>query len=185
MNLLLELHGDLPDDFPTDERRLYIFGCARKACTRKSGSVRALRATRKVEVEQQKQQQQQEEVTQGNEAEKTNKEESAQAPKQDLGASLFGASSLTGKISANANPFSSQTNSNGDDSNNANPFAPPAASTVPAEKPEQTNTNNLSETFADKVRISAPEQPKSSNPSNISLKEPPEKSTTTTPWPPQ
>lgn len=187
MNLLLELHGDLPDDFPTDERRLYIFGCARKACTRKSGSVRALRATRKVEVEQQKQQQQQqqEEMTQGNEAEKTNKEESAQAPKQDLGASLFGASSLTGKISANANPFSSQANSNGDDSNNANPFAAPAASTVPAEKPEQTNTNNLSETFADKVRISAPEQPKSSNPSNISLKEPPEKSTTTTPWPPQ
>lgn len=182
MNLLLELHGDLPDDFPTDERRLYIFGCARKACTRKPGSIRALRATRKVEVAQQ---QQTEEVIQEKEAEKANKnEEPAQAPKQDLGASLFGASSLTGNISVNANPFSSQANSNGESTNANNPFATPVAPTAPAGNPEETNTSKLSETFADKVRISAPEQPNSS-PSNISLKETPEKSTTTTAWPPQ
>lgn len=183
MNLLLELHGDLPDDYPTDERRLYIFGCARKACVRKPGSIRALRATRKVEIEQpqQQQSQQQEKVTQEN-------EEKKDAPKQDLGASLFGASSLTGNISANANPFSSQASSNGE--NNNNPFATPVASTnANAAKPNtNTNTNakDLSETFADKVRISAPEQLPSTPPSNFTPKDPPEKTTTTsTPWPPQ
>ncbi|TPR10042.1 Ca2+ regulator and membrane fusion protein Fig1 family protein [Aspergillus niger] len=38
MLLLLELHGDLPNDFPDDERRLYIFSCPRKACNRKPGT---------------------------------------------------------------------------------------------------------------------------------------------------
>ncbi|CEJ56029.1 Putative PDCD2_C domain protein [Penicillium brasilianum] len=50
MLLLLELHGDLPDHFPNNERRLYIFGCPRKPCNRKPGSIRAYRATRKVRI---------------------------------------------------------------------------------------------------------------------------------------
>src|SRR5712664_2393284 len=50
MLLLLQLHGDLPEYFPNDERRLYIFGCPRKACSRKAGSVRAIRAVRKLEI---------------------------------------------------------------------------------------------------------------------------------------
>lgn len=179
MNLLLELHGDLPDDFPTDERRLYIFGCARKPCARKPGSIRALRATRKVEIE--PQQENKEKVRQEKEEEKKPEEKSA--PKQDLGASLFGASTLTGNISANANPFSSQANSDNSSSNNNNPFATPVSS--------NTNTNtsskpkDLSETFADKVRISTPDQLPSQPPSNFTPKDPPERATNTTPWPPQ
>ena len=181
MNLLLELHGDLPDDFPTDERRLYIFGCARKTCVRKPGSIRALRATRKVEIEPENR----EGVRQENQEEKNKETEKEPAPKQDLGASLFGASSLTGNISANANPFSSQA---GDNTSNSNPFATPVPSNAAA-NPEKGNTKpkgkDLSETFADKVRISAPDQLPSKPPSNFTPKDPPEKATNPTPWPPQ
>ena len=176
MALLLELHGDLPADFPADERRLYVFGCSRKACVRKPGSVRALRATKKVNIEE----------LEENEAESDEKEDEAQEPtqappKQDLGASLFGAGALTGNISANANPFSSQAGDN--TTNNANPFATPAPGTAPP-KPSSTE-NNLSESFADKVRISTPSQLPSTPPSNFKPTTPPEESGPLTPWPDQ
>lgn len=178
MTLLLELHGDLPDDFPDDERRLYIFACSRKACARKPGCIRALRATRKVKIEPIPQKQQQTEENQ----EKPEIENKEPAPKQDLGASLFGAGALTGNISANANPFSSSSQTGNNSSTSNNPFA------TPSPGPSQTTANNLSETFADKVRISAPETqlPSTNPPSNFTPLDPPEKSTTSpTPWPPQ
>jgi pre-rRNA-processing protein TSR4 len=46
MTLLLQLHGDLPEYFPSHERRLYIFQCSRQPCARRKGSVVAIRATR-------------------------------------------------------------------------------------------------------------------------------------------
>lgn len=147
MLLLLELHGDLPAHFPDDERRLYIFGCPRKACNKKPGSIRALRAVRKLKVEQA--------PRKTEEKPKEDKQQKVEAPKQDLGASLFGTTSLTGSVSANPNPFSSSNTSSAIASN---PFAAPTAAPTPAKETSTTtpSTNTLSETFADKVRVSSP-----------------------------
>ncbi|CAG8275241.1 unnamed protein product [Penicillium salamii] len=163
MLLLLELHGDLPDHFPTNERRLYVFGCPRKPCNRKPGSIRAFRASRKVTIGAPKQEEPKEE---------TPKPSVPEQPKQDLGASLFGATNLTSNISANSNPFSSGPAPAGN-----NPFATPVPSTpAPVEKPAPS-TANLAESFADKVRVSSP-------PPLAATKQTPE-SATPTPWPEQ
>ncbi|KAL3248440.1 hypothetical protein ABHI18_012038, partial [Aspergillus niger] len=146
MLLLLELHGDLPNDFPDDERRLYIFSCPRKACNRKPGSIRALRATRKLKIEPQQQPPRQREE-QKPEPPKEEEEKKPAAAKPDLGASLFGSSTLTGSVSASANPFSSGASST---SNNNNPFAAPAPSPSLAAQPTPSPAPTLSESFADK-----------------------------------
>ncbi|KAJ6187852.1 hypothetical protein N7519_002760 [Penicillium mononematosum] len=144
MLLLLELHGDLPDHFPTDERRLYLFGCPRKPCNRKPGSIRAFRAARKVTVGGQNKQ----DETKPEE----NKPVAPEQPKQDLGASLFGATNLTSNVSSNPNPFSSAS---GPTPAGSNPFATPVQTTAPtAEKPVSANT--LESTFADKSAFPAP-----------------------------
>lgn len=164
MNLLLELHGDLPEHFPTDERRLYIFGCCRKTCNRKAGSIRVLRATKKVKEAQ---------PESTKEVKENGKDAQSQAPKQDLGASLFGAAPLNnGSQSGNANPFSYQSSS----SSQANPFS--AQSTAPTQQQPASN-NDISESFADKVRISEPE------PSTQSQSPAPKPTAPQTPWPAQ
>lgn len=191
MALLLELNGDLPEYFPDDERRLYIFACPRKPCNRKPGCVRALRATRKFrssarreQEERQRQRQQQQE-----EEEKA----ASQKPKVDLGASLFGSNSLTGNgLAGNANPFSTSTTSTST-SLQANPFAvktsPPSAETAEteAEKPEpetETKTktaSTLPQTFAEKLQLNNPENQNQNQPT-------PPKTTQQQqpkPWPPQ
>ncbi|PLN83258.1 putative PDCD2_C domain protein [Aspergillus taichungensis] len=157
MLLLLQLHGDLPDDFPNDERRLYIFGCPRKPCNRKPGSIRALRATKRLKNQPAPRKEKQEPA-------KTQQESKPEsdAPKQDLGASLFGASTLTGSVSGNANPFSSSSASPAP----SNPFAAPAPAPTPApaaappsapeKQPSPENDASLAESFADKVRVSSP-----------------------------
>ncbi|KAF7593419.1 hypothetical protein BBP40_011521 [Aspergillus hancockii] len=162
MLLLLELQGDLPSYFPDDERRLYIFGCPRKACNRKPGSIRALRGTRKLKSQSAppKKEGKQEQPKPETEEKKDD------TPKPDLGASLFGATSLTGSVSANQNPFSTSSTSA---AQAINPFAAPQ----PA-KLATTSASALSETFADKVRVSSPP------PSTIM---PPETAGPTTPWP--
>lgn len=167
MILLLELHGDLPDHFPTDERRLYIFGCPRKPCNRKPGSIRAYRATRKVTLDSAAQ----------NSKEKSQPEKEVEAsapkPKQDLGASLFGATSLTSAVSSNSNPFSSTSATAAGE----NPFVTPKP---PA--PAAASTDALAESFADKVRLS-PSTPETSNP--IPTLKPTPESSSQTPWPAQ
>jgi pre-rRNA-processing protein TSR4 len=169
MLLLLELHGDLPDHFPTDERRLYLFGCPRKPCNRKPGSIRAYRATRKVTVGTEKPKQN---VEPKNEIPPSAPEQ----PKQDLGASLFGATNLTNTVSANPNPFSSAL---GPTPAGSNPFAAPVPATPTEKKPAPAKQEqSLAESFADKVRVSEP------NPS-AATKQTPESSSDTTPWPAQ
>ncbi|RAO65360.1 uncharacterized protein BHQ10_001372 [Talaromyces amestolkiae] len=141
MLLLLQLNGDLPERFPNDERWLYIFGCPRKACSRKPGSIRGLRGLRKVKGQPETQKK-----------EESKPKDTPPAPKQDIGAALFGATSQGG-LSSNANPFSTSSSPAAQN----NPFAPlPPVSTLAA-KPPQNPANNLSETFAAKARISTPE----------------------------
>ncbi|EAU38307.1 conserved hypothetical protein [Aspergillus terreus NIH2624] len=172
MTLLLQLHGDLPEHFPDDERRLYVFACPRKPCNRKPGSVRALRATRRVKSQP---------APKKEEPQPTNNppQPQEQTPKPDLGASLFGANTLTGSVSANSNPFSS---SSSPAAANSNPFAAPAPApqtTTPAAS-STTSANGLAESFADKVRVSAPP----STPSSGAVP-PPESSGPHKPWPAQ
>ncbi|KAL4747311.1 hypothetical protein BDW72DRAFT_209700 [Aspergillus terricola var. indicus] len=168
MLLLLELDGELYEHFPDADRRLYIFSCPRKACNRKPGSIRALRATRLHKSHQAPQK------TEKQEPEKKVVEQ-PQEPKPDLGASLFGSSTLTNSVSANANPFSSKPASGS--TQQSNPFAAPVASSSPAAAPSVTETkstpNALSESFADKVRVSSP-------PPSTQTAEP---AGPTTPWP--
>ncbi|OJJ51396.1 hypothetical protein ASPZODRAFT_156288 [Penicilliopsis zonata CBS 506.65] len=158
MILLLELNGDLPENFPNDERRLYIFGCPRKACNKKPGSIRALRATRKLKADSTRSKASQQDKKAEGESQRSQETQPA-PPKQDIGASLFGASPLTGGLSSNVNPFSSSTSSAAP----TNPFAAPSstANTLPPTqlfKPESVPATpaTLAESFADKVRVSSP-----------------------------
>lgn len=169
MLLLLELDGELYEHFPDADRRLYIFSCPRKPCNRKPGSIRALRATRRHRAHQPQKAQKPEP-----EKEKKAEEKKDEPPKPDLGASLFGNSTLVDSVSANANPFSSKPAS----SQPSNPFAAPVASPSPAPAPASSsskpdsNTNTLAESFADKVRVSSPPPTKA-----------PEPTVPATPWP--
>ncbi|KAL1986407.1 hypothetical protein VTN96DRAFT_6486 [Rasamsonia emersonii] len=168
MPLLLQLNGDLPEHFPDDERRLYIFGCPRKACSRKTGSIRALRGIRKLKVQSSPQPEKKQEDTAKQE------HQTAPAPAKDLGAALFGAAPSSSSLSSNANPFSTSNSS----APANNPFAPPQPpSTLAAEPPQNQSSstvNNLSETFADKARLSSPEPA----PAPVAAGPP-------LPWPPQ
>lgn len=155
LTLLLELNGDLPDQFPGHERRLYVWSCRKKTCRRKEGSIRGIRGVR---------------VAKGSsklaEKKAPKQEEKPQAqPQPQLGESLFGVKS-SGNAGAATNPFANpfSTGSNATPANpfasgvaNANPFAsaqPPTKPTAEDTKDEATTT--LPETFASKVRVSSP-----------------------------
>lgn len=159
MTLLLQLNGDLPfrngiTQFLGHERRLYIWACRRKACRRKPGSVRAIRAVRvsKTLEEQDK------------------KQIEDEKPRRDIGSSLFGGGQAGGGVStdgnSNSNPFAApnstgSSNPFASSSTSSNPFAassnPFAASTQTApSKPTTDTIATLPETFASKARISAP-----------------------------
>lgn len=187
MLLLLELHGDLPDHFPNNERRLYIFGCPRKPCNRKPGSIRAYRATRKVSLPGLPlPQPQKEEKKPQPKPEKKPEPVAPLKPKLDLGASLFGANALTSSVSANSNPFSVTPGSSAAAAG-ANPFAMPKPATpaAPAAAPSSsiaTSTSALAESFADKVRISLPAP---SSASGTATKQTPESTGVQAPWPAQ
>src|ERR1700760_2162460 len=101
MSLLLQLNGDLPEQFPGHERRLYVFCCKRKTCRRKDGSVRSFRGSRVAKVK-----------APENKREPSSSQVSS--PPVDIGATLFGA---TAGDKARSNPFFSNAQST-----TANPF---------------------------------------------------------------
>lgn len=146
MNLLLQLYADLPDRFPEDERRVYVWACRKKTCRRKEGSVRGLRAVRRTKV------QKTENAKPGAAKEETK-------PATHLGETLFG---VKPNSNASANPFAAPS-SNGGSSNpfassgsSANPFASTSSlAAKPPQKPELAD--DLPQTFAQKARVSSPE----------------------------
>ncbi|GAB7361312.1 hypothetical protein MBLNU230_g1369t1 [Neophaeotheca triangularis] len=171
MNMYLQLNGDLHDRFPGHERRLYVFGCRRKACRRKEGSVRGFRATKvstshsKPAVEERK----------GPEAAGPGATENTK-PSTNIGETLFGARSPTGQ-SSNANPFATPSSAS-TGSASANPFA--SASSLAAKPPQPPTTTtqeaeDLAATFAQKAKIS-------SSPAGTPS-QPPKKASTPEPWP--
>jgi pre-rRNA-processing protein TSR4 len=149
MSLLLQLNGDLPSHFPDDERRLHIFSCRRKACSRKPGSIRVLREIKRYRS-----------TRQGTARQKDEKAGADLTPEhkpaEDLGAALFG-TALAAPSSTHANPFS-MPNAANSVKKAANPFASlPPPSTLAA-KPPQTPSDTPeppSDTFASKLKVSS------------------------------
>ncbi|KAI9735937.1 MAG: hypothetical protein M1834_001403 [Cirrosporium novae-zelandiae] len=167
MSLFLQLNGDLPD-FPSHERRLYIFGCRRKACRRKEGCIRAFRCTRHNQMD-------------NAENKKINATgEKNKGMKTDIGETLFGATKSNMSPNTNANPFTFPPANNSNPfststSNPPNPFSTSITSTTSpfaalTSKPPQnpSPSPSLTETFARKAHVSTP--PPASPPSE--------------PWPP-
>ncbi|KAF2851090.1 hypothetical protein T440DRAFT_478586 [Plenodomus tracheiphilus IPT5] len=174
LSLLLELNGDLPEQFPGHARRLYIWTCRRKACRRKDGSVRAFRGVRiakgagsKASVKVEKK-----------DAVKVEKKDAVKVeekPPPKIGESLFGVqngASTATPANPFSNPFATQSNGTAPSNpfskpGNANPFgaATPAVKVTSEDRPEQKQddaSTTLPETFASKVRLSSPpavEQP--------------------------
>lgn len=147
MNLLLQLHGDIPQRFPDHERRLYIWACRRKACRRKEGSVRGFRAVRGSNSNPAE--------ASGNDPVTKPTKTAAPEPKSlssGLGEALFGVKPAS---SPETNPFASPSTTAG--LAKANPFAATSAlAAKPAQKPPSPNNiESLPETFADKVKISS------------------------------
>lgn len=162
LSLLLELNGDLPDQFPGHSRRLYIWTCRRKACRRKDSSVRAIRGVR---------------IAKGagsKSTPKTDKKEPVKVdeqPQPKIGQSLFGVKSGTSSTATPANPFSNPfaAQSNGaalsnpfsSKPANANPFGtpvPPAVKVTSEDTPEERQdeaSTTFPETFASKVRLNS------------------------------
>ncbi|KAI5296205.1 hypothetical protein KEM52_005148 [Ascosphaera acerosa] len=163
MNLLLQLNGDLPDRFPNDARWLYIFGCVHAACNRKPGSIKAVRAVKKYKLAAASKAK-----AKGEQAEKAAEPQAGSAPAEPakpavgLGSSIFGGP--TPAQVAGANPFAAPPAA----ATPANPFAPvPPTSSLAAklpQKPDATTqdagddsvSEKLTATFAEKVRISTP-----------------------------
>ncbi|KAI4930960.1 uncharacterized protein J4E92_004794 [Alternaria infectoria] len=157
LSLLLELNGDLPDNFPGHERRLYIWTCRRKPCRRKEGSVRGIRGVRIAKGANNK----------ASAPKLEKKEVKEEKPQPKIGESLFGVKNGTG-ASTSANPFSNPFSSNPNGAASSNPFSKPGANpfgassptpavqvSEPQEKKDEASTT-LPETFASKVRLSSP-----------------------------
>ena len=151
MPLLLQLHGDLPEHFPGHGRRLYVFGCKRKTCRRKEGSIRAIRSVRLASSSRN---------AKSRRAQKSSADSPSPvaAPLQNLGSSIFGVASPSAG-NGQTNPFSSPTSSN-----NNNPFSSSHYSTASGNPPISSASpesaapgiSDLPETFAEKVRLSSP-----------------------------
>lgn len=146
MSLLLQLQADLQQHFPDDERRLFLWCCRKKQCSKKPGSVRVFREVRKAKTSRRP------------EAPKQENSTPASRPQQDLGSQLFGGSAHP--FSNNSNPFSTSSSQS-----HTNPFSDLAA------KPPQPPTHS----FAEKLRISSsPPQDQKQKPTRKQEEEPQE-----------
>ena len=148
MVLLLQLNGELPDRFPSHERRLYVFACRRQTCRRKEGSIRALRGVRMWKNEAQPQTQEKREAQE----EPKSKENTTGLGEALFGGKTLGGGSASNPFSSGANPFSSSSSNSPFSSPSSNPFA---------SKPEQNATPesaapSLSKTFAETLSLNAP-----------------------------
>lgn len=137
MSLLLQLQADLQQHFPNDERRLYVWCCRRKQCSKKLGSVRAFREVRKAKTIKS--------------ASKSTQETPVKAsPVPNLGNQLFGGSSSQ-PSGTSFNPFSTSSTLQ----SNGNPFS--ELSAKPPQQPTSSTTSAqpLAQSFADKLKISS------------------------------
>ena len=141
---------------------MYVFGCKKKPCRRKEGSIRGIRSTR---------------ITKASTTSENTKTTTAPAeetkpkpkPKTDIGESLFGVQTSKSPQAANpfaapgskaANPFSAA-------GGQANPFASASSlAAKPAQKP--AIVDDLPQTFAQKAQIAAANDAKTESPAAAS-----------------
>ncbi|KAL9047370.1 MAG: hypothetical protein Q9214_000037 [Letrouitia sp. 1 TL-2023] len=156
MVLLLQLNTDLPEHFPTHERRLYVFGCKNRACRKKPGTIRGIRGV-KLSQPSALSSQPSKNAPPPRDIPPTN-------PSQNLSDALFTSNPST-HANQNPNPFSSEPLSS-----NSNPFfsTPTANPTSYSHQPLQSslaskppqkleeNAESLRSTFAQKARLSTP-----------------------------
>lgn len=144
MSLLLQLHADLQQHFPEDERRLFIWCCRKKQCSRKPGSVRAFREVKKARVDRSSQSRQKETAKPENQ------------PMMDLGSQLFGGPSRPAQAQ-NSNPFSTTFSTS--QSTNINPFATSNTQATATQHSQNSTQPQDSELplngFTDKLKISS------------------------------
>ncbi|KAH8904742.1 hypothetical protein BR93DRAFT_831037 [Coniochaeta sp. PMI_546] len=140
MVLLLQLNAELPKQFPTHERRLYVFSCRRKTCRRKEGSIRAIRGVRVTADAQSS-------APKADEKKVEEKQTPAQAPAMStgLGESLFGVKSVAGAAAA-TNPFS-------------NPFSTSSSSINPFSKPQSAESASTEQPSAPTNPFGKPSEP--------------------------
>ncbi|KAL8697417.1 MAG: hypothetical protein Q9201_007129 [Fulgogasparrea decipioides] len=166
MALLLQLNGDLPEHFPGHERRLYVFACRNKPCRRKPGTIRAIRG---IKISQPTTKG----STQPGQTSPETADRKATRPPINLGDSIFMSQSTGQANSTLSNPLSTSSHP----TPNANPFSSTKAAnpipyghqkhnlhslsaSVPQNPPPSATANTafaLSQTFAQKARISSPE----------------------------
>ncbi|EXJ84979.1 hypothetical protein A1O3_05654 [Capronia epimyces CBS 606.96] len=154
MSLLLQLNADLQQHFPHDERRLHVFCCRKKNCSKKIGSIRAFREVRKPEARDKREKKNLIETKPG-------------TPVPDLGTALFGGTGSSSAIDG-TNPFSL---SNSGAQPTANPFSSIGSPSTLAAKPPQRPVDEpvpLTETFADKLKIGSD---RDVNPNNVEVTE--------------
>jgi len=169
MSLLLQLYADIPEKFPSHERRLYIWACGRKACRRKSGSIRGFRSVRYSASAASN-------AVKPALAEPIVTEPASAKPMVNLGETVFGVKS---PVDAQTNPFALSKQPQGAGSN---PFARlPTQVSSPVQKP--SDTNSLSETFAQKARISVPPSPVQSKKVTVTYERWPEEDSFPEPYP--
>ncbi|MCJ1285768.1 hypothetical protein MMC26_005109 [Xylographa opegraphella] len=174
MPLLLQLHGDLPEYFPGHERRLHMFGCKRRTCRRKEGSMRAIRSVRVTDTAR---------SAKNKRAQKTSvhSQTPVAAPLQNLGSSIFGIAPPSA-VSGQTNPFSSPTMSQNNNPFSSNPVSTSSGSSSNPSasiNPVASDISKLPDNFAEKVRFSSPpitastpKPPPEPWPSDISLAQP-------------
>ncbi|KAK1069206.1 hypothetical protein LTR74_005013 [Friedmanniomyces endolithicus] len=172
LGLLLQLYADVPERFPGHERRLYIWACRRKACRRKSGSIRGFRSVRYTASAASAASN----AVKPALAEPTFTEPASAKPTVNLGETLFG---VTSPVDAQVNPFALSKQPQGAGSN---PFARlPTQVSSSVQRP--SDTNSLSETFAQKARIYNPSSSVQSEPVTTPYEKWPEESSFPDPYP--
>lgn len=165
MALLLQLNTDLPEYFPTHERRLYILTCKNKACRKKPGTIRGIRGVKHSQPSAPSSQ---------SSKNAPPRDTSPTHPPQTLGDTLFNSNTFAHanqsskpffpeSLSSKSNPFSSTPA--------ANPTSyssQPLQSSLASKSPQKTeeDTESLRSTFAHKARLSTP-PPQSPTPERI------------------
>jgi pre-rRNA-processing protein TSR4 len=163
MVLMLQLNAELPDRFPTHDRRLYVFACKRKSCRRKEGSIRGIRGVR-VSAEAAT-------VSPDKDVQPAEEKAPPKPPAQGLGDALFGVKPATASGAPRANPFATSSTaatnpfaSKPTSATPTNPFAkqqptsPAAAATPEPSKGElDSATADLPKTFAETLSLNNPQ----------------------------
>lgn len=137
MSLLLQLQADLQKQFPDDERRLHVWCCRKKRCSRRVGSVKAFREVKKAKVART--------TPKG-----TQKVQEKASSVQNLGNQLFGGSS-TQSSGSQFNPFSTSSTLQP----NGNPFSSSAGQPSQQSVDAASISQPLTQTFAEKLKISS------------------------------